>query len=148
MALQVLTCYGEQRKMSKSDRRMLTHLNKAKVKVEELEAVVREAERRHEMNSAKDGDGLFLVLSMFSHAGPQKVQAIYFRLFALARLIAREHLPGWTEPERYKGAVLTHQALIDSAAICPLAFVDGDIGFDKTVLLQKALELVQPQGRC
>jgi hypothetical protein len=73
---------------------------------------------------------------------PDKAVAIYSRLYALSKVVGKQ---AWTLKAQ-NGAVPTHRALIDAAAVFPLSKIDGDVAFDPEGLLAKALELADIDG--
>jgi len=128
---------------------LIERLNSVRVKSDELERVLCESEKRHKQGEAGDeNEGMLLTVTMFPRK-PQKAQAVYFRLLALARLLEQEQPAGWSMPCRKDGAILTKRELISAAAVCPLVKVDADhVGFERESLLAKALELTEPEGTC
>jgi len=113
-------------------------LNAVPVTKEELERVITEAEKLHAEGTDEDGGGMYLIARLFKEQ-PQKAEAIYFRMMALANIIEKQSAPGWTLPSTKDGAVFTKQELIDATAVFPLSVVDGDIGFELKGFLSKAL---------
>jgi len=122
-------------------------LNAVPVTKEELERVITEAEKLHAVGTDEDGGGMYLIARLFKEQ-PQKAEAIYFRMMALANIIEKQSAPGWTLPSTKDGAVFTKQELIDATAVFPLSVVDGDVGFELKGFLSKALELAEVEGTC
>ena len=123
---------------------ILEDLNCVSVTSNDLDRVLHKAEKRRKAGTAEDGDGIFLIASMF-RGSPQKAQAIYFRMLGLAEILQEHELPGWTV-RRKDGLVLTKSELINAAALCPLAKIsEHKIGFDKESLIAKALELADAE---
>ena len=125
--------------------RLVDRLNSVVVTVEELTEVLNESDKRHEAGTAEDGDGMYLIVSMFANQ-PERAQAIYFRMEALAKIIEKKDAPGWTMPSHKSGAVLTKRELFEAAATYPLSEIDGDIGFEIHGFLSKALEVAEAEG--
>jgi len=126
---------------------MIDKLNSIVVAKEEVELVVTEAEKLHAEGGDVDDGGMYLIARLFKH-DPDKVSAICFRMAALAKIITKQAAPGWTLGKDKEGGVLTHQALLEAAAVFPLSMIDGDVGFELEGFLAKALELVEAKGTC
>ena len=126
---------------------MIDRLNSVMVAKDELDLVVTENEKLHAEGRDVDGSGMYLIARLFKH-DPDKASAIYYRMAALAEIIAKQAAPGWTFGEDKEGGVLTHQALLDAAAVFPLSMIDGDVGFALDGFLAKALELAEAKGTC
>jgi len=126
---------------------MIDRLNSVKVAKDELDLVVTENEKLHAEGGDVDGSGMYLIARLFKH-DPDKASAIYYRMAALAEIIANQAAPGWTLSKDKEGGVLTHQALLDAATVFPLSMIDGDVGFELEGFLAKALELAEAKGTC
>lgn len=126
---------------------MLKKLNAVEVTKDDLARVLTESDRRHDEGSAKEGDAFFIIISLFSKQ-PDKVQAIFHRLSALAKIVDNKDAPGFVLPSKKNGAVLTKQELVEAAAIYPLSEVDGEICFELDGFILKALELAEVEGSC
>ena len=85
--------------------------------------------------------------SLVKDEGPDRAQAIYFRMLAFG-VIQRTGCPRLDSREDGKGAVLTHQALIDAAAVYPLSMMMAILRFELEGFLAKALELAEAEGHC
>ena len=131
--------------MTKDNSKMIERLNSVIVTSEELSKVLDEADKLHRNGNDVPGGGLYLIASMFK-GQPLRAQAIYFRMESLAKIIEDKSALGWTLGKDENGAVLTRQEFIDVAAVFPLSEVDGDIGFEKSGFLSKALELAESEG--
>ena len=131
--------------MTDENLRLIEKLNSVVVTVDELTDVLNESDRRHDAGKAEDGDGIYLIVGMFADQ-PERAQAIYFRMEALARIIKQRDARGWTMPSHKSGAVLTKHELIEAAAIYPLSEIDGGIGFEIFGFLSKALEFAETEG--
>ncbi len=68
----------------------------------------------------RDFEGHTITAVRLFSGEPEKVQSIMFRMTALARLEVSGELPGWVQPERPGGAVMTHGAIFAAAAKVPL----------------------------
>ncbi len=131
--------------MENENSRMLEKLNSVIVTGEELHQVLDESDKLHDDGLAENGDGIYLIVRLFS-GQPERAQAIYFRMTALAKIIENQKAPGWVLPSYKDGAVLANYELIETAATFPLSEIDGDIGFEISGFLSKALELAEAEG--
>lgn len=131
--------------MTDENPRLIEKLNSVVVTVDELTEILNELDQRHDGGTAKDGDGMYLIVSMFADQ-PERAEAIYFRMKALAKIIEKRDAPGWTMPSHKSGALLTKRELIKAAATYPLSEIDGDIGFEIHGFLSKALEFAEAEG--
>jgi len=131
--------------MTDENLRLIDKLNSVVVTVDELTEILNESDQRHNAGTAEDGDGMYMIVSMFADQ-PERAQAIYFRMKALAKIIKKRDAPGWTMPSHKSGAVLTKRELIEAAATYPLSEIDGDIGFEIRGFLSKALEFAESIG--
>jgi hypothetical protein len=125
----------------------LEYLNQASITPDDMKSVVAEGERLHEEGIAHDGEGMWTIARMF-RGEPQKAAAIWFRMVGLSKVLEEQKTPGWTLSKGEDGCILTKEELIEAVAICPLVEVSCNIGFDLKTLLDKALELANPEGRC
>jgi len=126
---------------------MIKKLNSINVTKKDLARVLTESDKRHDEGTVKDGDALFIIVSLFSKQ-PEKAKAIFHRLAALAKIVDKKDASGFTLPSKKNGAVLTKQELVEAAAIFPLSEIDGEICFELDGFLSKALELAEVEGCC
>jgi hypothetical protein len=126
---------------------VIENLNSVVVTKEDLARVLIESDKRHNEGSAEDGDAIYIIVSLFSKQ-PEKVQAIFHRLAALAKIVDKKDARGFTLLSKKNGAVLTKQELVEAAAVFPLSENDGVIYFELEGFLLKALELAEVEGCC
>lgn len=132
------------RSWSDADTNMLCRLNAVSVEQNELRKLVGEANKQR--GNFQPGGGLYLIARHYS-GNPEKAQALYFRMEALANLLQTEgYLPGWTLPPTTDGAISTQLAVFVAATQEPLIRVGNDIGFDKTSFLDRILALAEVEG--
>jgi hypothetical protein len=81
-------------------------------------------------------------------ARARKIQAIDYRLGALAALVEEGLIAGWVYPASADGTVPVSEAVWLAAAEQPLVWKDGtnDVTFDTDALRRRALELALADG--
>ena len=130
-----------------SDLKLLSDLNSATRKEQELSRVLTAAKEACENGETCDMTGIMITVRLFDRA-PDKAKAIIFRLQALASLISNAELEDWVFGNGTSVVpAFAQQALIAAAADHPLAIVDGHISFEKKSFLRRAFELAESQGR-
>ena len=129
-----------------SDLKLLERLNSVKVTKRDIIRVVETANRAHAEGHPSDMLGLFATAKLFNK-DIAKVQAIQFRMEALAVMMENNEIPGWTLGKSEDGGILTDDAVFDAVAKHPLSIVDGEITFERKSFLNKVLELAKPEGR-
>jgi hypothetical protein len=82
---------------------------------------------------------------LFSNA-PEQGESAFFRMEALARLVAGNPLPGWTKPGR-DGGLLTLEVLFAAAADARVILSEGEITFDRESLLKRAFQVAKREAR-
>ena len=85
--------------MTDYEGRLIKELNSVVVTVDELAEILQELDQRHDSGTAEEGDGMYLITCKFA-GQPERGQAIYFRMEALAKIIRKRGAPGWTMPSR------------------------------------------------
>lgn len=127
------------RKLSfgRSDEEFLRSLNQIPVSSEDLmRAAVSDQPRSSEA----------AVIKVFEQHrdDPDKVRAIVFRLQALATVLEKRGLPGWsTEPVAVDRPVFTQEEVFAAAASEPLMLSGKELVFEYESFLTKVLELAE-----
>lgn len=117
---------------------LLDRLNSTPVTKKDIVQVNEQAELLHQRGKPAASVG-FATIARLYNGDFEKSAAVYFRIQALACLLVKEGLPGWTLPA-------TEDAVFSAAAAEPLTEIDGDIAFDPESFSDKILELAEPQG--
>ncbi len=131
--------------MKDSEVQMLKRLNDIVVSPEEIFRVVEEGEEWRRDNPDSDGAGIFLIAQHYK-GEPEKAQAVYFRMLAVAKLLDSEDLPGWVLPKQSDGAITAKEGVFRVAATHPLSFIGTDICFEQSTFLAKVLEVSEHEG--
>ncbi len=88
---------------------------------------------------------MFLIAARYK-GDPQKAQAVYFRMEALARILEAEAAPGWTLPKLPDGSIPTQEAVFSAVAFEPLTRVGEEIGFESASFLRRVLTEAEAEG--
>ena len=131
--------------MNESERQMLHRLNEVVVDPEEIYKLVEDGVERRKEHPDSDGAGIFLVARNYK-GQPERAQAVYFRMYAVSKLLESEGAPGWALPQEEDGAITTREEILKVAATHPLSYVDGDVAFEKSSFLAKVLEISEHEG--
>jgi hypothetical protein len=95
------------------------------------------------MDSSESGDSylrsLTIPIYLFPTA-PHKARAVIFRLQALVRLMERNELQHWMQPDIATFTAASQRAVVAAVTYHPLSLVNGDISFEKESFLQRILE--------
>jgi hypothetical protein len=118
-------------------------LNSVQVELDDLILAMRTV---HELPpEERDFEGRMLaILRLFEGAGPQKCQAIYYRLAALSKIIASGDLPYFVSPECPDGSALAQGVVGQAATIELLLFSEHEAYFDPKSFQDRMLSLVEP----
>ena len=88
-------------------------------------------------------EGRVIVAIQLFEGDSDKVMSAMFRMEALARIISRGRLEGWTKPADEKGMSLTKPVLFDAAGQVPLRIIKNRFEFSRATLLKKAFQLAK-----
>src|SRR5205085_11697164 len=130
----------EKQQENDSTKKMLELLNQVPVTKEDIIEVVEELELADPDDHGWE-KGLITVIRL-QNGNREKVQAIMFRMEALARLLENEDTSGWTL-RLPNGAVLTQEPILAAAAVEKLIDKESDVGFGRESFLNKVLELAE-----
>lgn len=131
---------------SPSELKMLNELNSVRLTQKDVLRVVKRAAKEH----LKGGDNTDLAICtsvIVFEKQPEKGQAVFFRLRALAKLMRQDGLRGWTITGAEEDGTFANAAVFGAAAEQPLIFVDGDAAFERESFLKRVLEIAEPRGR-
>jgi hypothetical protein len=120
------------------DQRILEEVNKTPVSNDEMVEVVQEIAAMEPEERGFEGN--MVTIARLHHHNPDKGQAIFFRLQALARFLMEEGATGWTV-QLTNGTTLTSEPMFTAAGVHPLTVRDGEFTFERESFLQKILEV-------
>jgi hypothetical protein len=127
--------------MDDGSARYIRRLNTVPVTPDDLFRLVEEAARQRK--SIGSFDGMLLAIQMFEG---DKVQAVYFRLQALALVLERQQVPGYALRGTDEDELLARRELIAAAATEPLIAAGNDLIFEPTSFLRTTLAHTAPEG--
>lgn len=132
----------KRRRMTAGDRRVLERANKAKISRGLMCRFVEECAKLPKEDRGFEGHTITAIQLTKDR---EKRMALMFRMEALARLVGvnGDGTPGWTLLETPDGGVLTHEAVFAAAAVEPLIFVRGDVGFARKPFMDRVLALAK-----
>lgn len=122
-----------------SAEKLLNYLNSVHVTKEDIVRVIESANKEHVKGQDSEMLGLFVTARLFKKQ-TAKVQAIYFRMEALAEMVVNEELRGWTLAKLDDGSTPADDAVLAAVAQHPLSIVDGEITFERKSFLNRILE--------
>lgn len=131
------------KRMDAGSRRLMARINKVEVAVDDFLEIVEKTGEIPEEDRCYET--FVITVCECGHHGDM-LQAIMFRLQALARTIGDDLIRGWTLEKQDDGNVPTSRYLFMAAAAEPMIDVNGDVGFDREFLLQRALKLAEAEG--
>ncbi len=142
----VATDRPKRRRMTAGDRRELDRANSAKISRRLMFRFVEECAKLPKNDRGFEGH-TFTAIQLTKDRN--KVAALMFRMEALARLVGvnGDGTPGWTLLKAPDGGVLTHEAVFAAAAVEPLIFTRGDIGFAKKPFMDRVLGLAKTRRK-
>jgi hypothetical protein len=129
-----------------SEERYLNQINEVAIDPQELLEVsdhVSMFYRNHPDVAPSVEVNVGLVIDCLLKRDDKKLQALMFRLEALAKLLGDDGLPGWTLPLSADGAMLMQKSVFAAAAIHPLVLHDHHAVFDRQPFLDRVLELTR-----
>jgi hypothetical protein len=131
------------KKPSAGDRRVLAQVNTTAVTYEDLALLFKETAKL-DHTKTKPGVGLYVCIRLFAKQ-PEKAHAVIFRMEALAHLLERGRLPGWTQRNPGDAFTMVHSALIAAAAEQPLILKGNRLEFERKSFLLRAFQFAKEE---
>jgi hypothetical protein len=131
------------------ENRLVAEINAIKIKKEELWQLAADSEEYHRENPDAEGGfeaGLSMIARRVKKGDFRRVHALWCRMNAVAKIVDAGGAPGWTLPKLPDGSVPTMEAVFTAAAEHPLFEREGEIVFDRTLFLDRVLEVAEPEG--
>jgi hypothetical protein len=122
--------------------KMLRRINCTKLDGWELMTFADEVHRLKPKGRDFEGQ-VITAIRLFNNS--DKVMSATFRMEALAQIVSKGRLEGWTKPGDKKGMSLTNPVLFDAAGQVPLRIVKDKFEFSRATLLKKVFQIAKLQ---
>jgi hypothetical protein len=134
------------RKPRKRNFNLLNELNSVAILPNELWEISDKVHKeREEINDWEPINSMYVIARYYNFSSPLKIQAVYFRMIALVKII-KNGLVGWTFPRQEDDGIPTNYYVFAAAAIEPLVPLGDDFCFEKNAFLDRVLTLAEAEG--
>ena len=132
------------------DRKLLDRINAVPISADEcldLAAASEEYHRQHPDANDEDMVGLYLISQQFRmRRNPDKVFALWSRMYALSKLLKEQGAPGWAFPSgKGDGCFHTQEAVFAATAVHPMVEAGNEWVFEYATFLDCVLDLAETE---